>query len=237
MSYREIAELDRTAHQNDKALAASPEGASISLAALVRSQPDSASYQGDLGRSWNYLGVIHDDARNHDGAIRAFQNAVRRASKRPSRKTDSADLYRWYLANHLENLGEQYFDLGRPAEGLPYYNEALKIRRELSQANPEKRQYCPRPRQRLVASGNIERHLGEADQRTAVVRGGATRSGRASEVGARGSANSRFSLPSCSSRGRSAGRPGAARTRPGSCSSKRPPGSGRRQAAWRRPRT
>ena len=130
------------------------------FAALVRFQPDSASYQGDLGRSWNYIGIIRDDERNHDQAIRAFKNAVRE-QETAVRKTDSADLYRWYLANHLENLGEQYLDLGRPAEGLPYYNDALKIRRELSQANPEKRQYALDLVNALVASGNIERHLGK----------------------------------------------------------------------------
>ncbi len=127
----------------------------------MRFEPDSASYHGDLGRSYNYVGVIRDEARNHEPAIRAFRDAIREQQIAIG-KTDSADLYRWYLANHLENLGEQYLDTGRPAEGLKHYNDALKIRRDLSASNPEKRQYKLELASALEFLGNIERHLGDA---------------------------------------------------------------------------
>ena len=63
-------------------------------------------------------------------------------------------------ANHLDNLGEQYIDLGRMAEGLPYYERALRINRELSKAHPESRFHAVELVKRLVALGNIRRHAG-----------------------------------------------------------------------------
>ena len=79
-------------------------------------------------------------------------------------KSDSPDLWKPNLANHLENLGEQYLDLGlHPEEGLPFYQQAIEIRRELSRAHPENRQYALDLVKALLALGAIQRHLGNAD--------------------------------------------------------------------------
>ena len=71
------------------------------------------------------------------------------------------DNFRWVLCTYLENLGEQYVDLGRPWEGLPRYQEALKIRRELTRDHPENKAYSDTLIKALLALGSIERHLGE----------------------------------------------------------------------------
>ena len=62
-------------------------------------------------------------------------------SKRLSPGQKPAAISSEFCATYLDNLGEQYFDLGRPEEGLPYYEQSLKIRRELSRTHPENREY------------------------------------------------------------------------------------------------
>ena len=78
-------------------------------------------------------------------------------------KSKSADDYKLVLCYYLDNLGEQSVDLGHPAEGLRHYEEAIRIRRELSRTNRGNRQYTIELVQALVALGNIERHLGDVD--------------------------------------------------------------------------
>ena len=46
------------------------------------------------------------------------------------------------------------------AEGLPYYERALRISRDLSKAHPESRFHAVELVKRLVALGNIRRHQG-----------------------------------------------------------------------------
>ena len=92
----------------------------------------------------------------------AFKNAVAEQRK-AIEKTNTADEYRFFLANHLDNLGEQYIDQGHPAEGLPHYQEALRLRRELSRTHPENRRSLVDLVRALVALGNIQRHLGDDD--------------------------------------------------------------------------
>jgi hypothetical protein len=62
---------------------------------------------------------------------------------------------------YLENLGEQYLDLGPPVDGLPPYEQALETRRELQRSHAEEVRYV---RQLGVALNNIagiERRLGK----------------------------------------------------------------------------
>ena len=109
---------------------------------------------------WNDLGVLHDEARNNALALLAFQHAVFEQQTAVA-KTDLADLYKSNLSNHLENEGEQYLDLGlQPAEGLPFYHQAIEIRRDLCRDHPENRQYTLDFVKALMTLGSIERHLG-----------------------------------------------------------------------------
>ncbi len=65
--------------------------------------------------------------------------------------------YKDYLCYHLDNLGEQYIDLGRLTDGLPHYQRSLRISRELSGAHPESRYHVLELVKSLVALGNVRR--------------------------------------------------------------------------------
>ncbi len=162
VSYRELAELERKA-QRDPQAAQSIEHAIAIWSALASAQPDSAIFHCDLGLSWNLRGILYDDARNNTEAKVAFERAVSE-QRTAQAKSSSADFYKAYLWNHLENLGEQYFDLGKPAEGLPFYLEAQKLREELSQAHPENQQYTIQLADGLIRLGGIERRMGDTDK-------------------------------------------------------------------------
>ena len=159
VSYRELAELERNARQNPKAFQSILRAIDI-FGELERSQPDSANSYAELGLSWNDKGILYDDARNHDEAIHAFTNAVAE-QQTAIRKSATPDFYKTYLWNHLENLGEQYLDLGRPDEGLPFYRQAQEIRAELSRAHPENMKYTLYLVEGLIKLGTIERHVGD----------------------------------------------------------------------------
>jgi serine/threonine-protein kinase len=158
VSYREIGELQHKVHQDDEAIESLQKSVSL-YENLVRSQPGLARVHGELGLSWNYLGIIHDDARKNVEAIACFERAMKEQQIAIDKARD-ADLYKGYLCNHLDNLGEQYIDLGRLPEGLPYYERALRISRELSAAHPENRFHAVELVKRLVVLGNIRRHEG-----------------------------------------------------------------------------
>ena len=130
VSYREIAELEHEVHRNSKAIE-SVQRAIDTFTDLVRSHPETALFHCDLGLSWNDLGYFLDEGRNNTEALRAFEHAILEQQTAIA-KTDSPDLWKPSLANHFENLGEQYLDLGlHPEEGLPFYQQAIEIRREV----------------------------------------------------------------------------------------------------------
>ena len=64
----------------------------------------------------------------------------------------------WYVTA-LDNLGEQYVDLGQVDRGLPYYRREIEIRRQLYTARPEER-LSSRSRRCVSILGNIQRHAG-----------------------------------------------------------------------------
>ena len=161
VSYREIADLEHAAHQDDKAIASIKQAIKV-FADLMRSQPETVSFQTDLAWCWDELGVRLDEARNNAEAMQAFEQAVA-LEKSAIKKTKSADSYRLTLCYYLDNLGEQSVDLGRPAEGLPHYEEAIRIRRELSQTHPGDGKYIAEVVQALVVLGNIKRHMDDVD--------------------------------------------------------------------------
>ena len=158
VSYREVAELQRKAHQDVKALDSSQKSVAI-LENLVRSQPDRALFQSELSLSCNVVGLIHDDARRNHEAVPCFERAVKEGEIAIA-KAREVDWNRRNLCYFLDNLGEAYVDLGRLTDGLPYYERALRISRELSVAHPESRDLTLELVKRLVALGNIRRHDG-----------------------------------------------------------------------------
>jgi serine/threonine-protein kinase len=158
-SCREIAELQHRAHQEEKALASANRSVEV-YRELVQAQPETASFHSDLALSLNCLGFLCDEGRNNENAIRAFKGAIEEQQVAIS-KSHSAPEYQVYLCYHFDNLGEQYVDLGRPAEGLLHYRQALEIRRELRREHPDNREYTLDLVKALIVLGNIERHLGE----------------------------------------------------------------------------
>ena len=160
-SYREIAELEHRAHQDAKAISSMRRSTDF-FRDLVRAQPETARFHNELALSLDGLGRLHDEARNNTEAMRAFESAVRE-QKAAIAQTKPADELERILSFHLDNLGEQYFDLGQPNKGLPHYEEALKIRRELCQSQPQNQRYADDLVKALFALGTIRRHLGDAD--------------------------------------------------------------------------
>ena len=80
-------------------------------------------YHAELARSWNSQGVIRDGLHENEKAIADFENAVAELKAAIARSPHD-NVQRAILCDYLENLGEQYVDLGRVQDGLPYYLEA-----------------------------------------------------------------------------------------------------------------
>jgi len=157
---RELAILQHKAHQDAKAFQSIRRSIDV-LDALVRAQPDQAGYHSELGLSWNYLGCLYDEARNNTAALVALEKGVAE-QKQAIDKGNEVDAYRGYLANHLDNLGEQFVDLGRVAEGLPLYRRSLRIFRDLSSARPKDQVYAREVLKSLIRLATIERHDGDS---------------------------------------------------------------------------
>ncbi len=89
------------------------------------------------------------------------------------------------LGIQLDNLGEQYVDLGQVDRALPYYRQGIQVRRQLFAAHPEKRAYRLALAEALCTLGTIQRHAGDLiaasemffDARTLLERGAAPMSG------------------------------------------------------------
>ena len=186
LSCREIATVQHEAHQDAKALQSIQRSIDV-LKALVRAQPDQAGYHSELGLSWNYLGVLYDDARKNTEALAAFEQAVAEQQLAVD-KANEVDDYRGYLANHLDNLGEQFVDLGRVAEGLPLYRRSLTdLPRPQRGSSRKTAYYALEVLKSLIRLGTIERHDGDSaaarqsftDARTILDRWSATAPGDA----------------------------------------------------------
>jgi eukaryotic-like serine/threonine-protein kinase len=157
---REIAMVQHDAHQEAAALQSIKRSINL-FTPLVRAHPDHAGYHGQLGLSWNYLGCLHSDARNHTEALAAFEQAVAEQQLAVD-NANKGNEYRGFLANHLDNLGDQFVCLGRVALGLPLHRRALGMYREISAAHPEDRIYALELLKSLVCLGTTERHNGDS---------------------------------------------------------------------------
>jgi tetratricopeptide (TPR) repeat protein len=156
---RQISTIQQKTHRDAQAFLSIQRSIDV-LKSLVRAQPDQAGFHSELGLSWNFLGVLYDEARKNTEALAAFEQAVAEQQLAVDRAKEP-DEYRAFLANHLDNLGEQFVDLGRVAEGLPIYRHSLQIFRELNAAYPGNRYYSLEVLRSLIRQGTIERHDGD----------------------------------------------------------------------------
>jgi serine/threonine-protein kinase len=159
-SYREIAWVLVEAHQNAKALPYIEKSIEI-FQKLVQAHPDHADYRSDLGLCWNSLGCLHDEARDNAKALREFEQAVNEL-ERAANMSKETDEYKFYLNTHLQNVGEQYVDMGQPYVGLPYYKRGLDVLRELHMSDPQNAEHSLYYVDALLMIGNVERHAGES---------------------------------------------------------------------------
>ena len=81
-----------------------------------------------------------DELGKNEQAIPDFQNAVAEQKAAIIRSPDDSS-YKVFLGWYLENLGEQFVDLGQVEAGLPYYLEARDRHRQLHDSHPEKDEY------------------------------------------------------------------------------------------------
>jgi tetratricopeptide (TPR) repeat protein/tRNA A-37 threonylcarbamoyl transferase component Bud32 len=160
VSYREIGRLLQYAHQDKEALDFLEKSLGI-FERLVHSY-DYARFRSELALSWNALGIFYDEARRDNArAIPPFEQAVAE-QKRATQMSQDVNEYKVYLSNHLENLGEQYLDLGNVDAGLPSYKRAIEIRQKLHSAHPETWAYSLEFADALVKLGAIQRHTGDS---------------------------------------------------------------------------
>ena len=116
-SYREVAIQEHQAGHSEIGAAQFAESLDI-LEKLIRSEPEQARYHAALGRTWNAMGYIHDEMRNNAEGDPRVRRRPSRNKKTPSTGRRMIMSTKVFLCNHLENLGEQYLDLGSVAGGL-----------------------------------------------------------------------------------------------------------------------
>jgi serine/threonine-protein kinase len=127
---------------------------------LVASQPDQPRYRAELGRALNIHGYLQDEFRDNVRALPTLERALREQERAVAESPES-DLYKGYVIDILQNLGEQYADLGRVDEGLPYYRRAVEIRRQLLAAHPGDRDRNRELAEQLAMLAEVERHHGD----------------------------------------------------------------------------
>jgi serine/threonine protein kinase len=115
-SYREVAIQEQEAGHSEKALQTLQKSLDI-LENLVQTHPEQAAYHAALGRAWNALGYIHDETRDNLKAIPEFEKSVKEQENAIARSPDRNE-YKAFLCIHLENLAEQYLDLGSSSDAL-----------------------------------------------------------------------------------------------------------------------
>ena len=113
------------------------------LEKLVDTEPEQAAYHAALGRAWNALGFIYDETCDNLKAVPAFEKAVKEQENAIAQSPDHNE-YKVFLCMYLENLAEQYLDLGSSSlmPWISLYNLALKTRRKLNDEHPKYRGYA-----------------------------------------------------------------------------------------------
>ncbi len=124
-------------------------------------QPDQSRFRASLARSWNILGYLHDEARDNAQAITAFTRAIAELELAVAESPNVVE-YKEELCSELENLGEQYIDLGKFAEGLPLYLRAADTQANLVTAHRGDRGLALKAAESLWKLGAIQRHAGDS---------------------------------------------------------------------------
>ena len=99
----------------------------------VHPSGDGFSYEADLAKALNNLGVFYSDLGRREEALPPTLEAAE-IYRKLSEANPGAFLPG--LAMSLNNLGNRYSELGQREEALPPTLEAVEIRRKLSEANP-----------------------------------------------------------------------------------------------------
>ncbi|WP_165248378.1 serine/threonine-protein kinase [Paludisphaera soli] len=92
---------------------------------LIRQDPDRPSLHHQLARTWNTLGCVHDDLRDHEAAAGPFRSAIAEHRLAIAGAADTPD-YRYHLVLSLANLAEQDADRGDLESALPAAEEAAR---------------------------------------------------------------------------------------------------------------
>jgi eukaryotic-like serine/threonine-protein kinase len=158
-SYREVAIEEHKAGHSEIGLQNLRKALDI-LDRLSRSESEQARYHAELGRTWNAIGYIHDEMRNNQKAIPAFKSAIKEQESAIARLPENNE-YKTYLCIHLENLAEQYLDLGSVSDAWPFYERAIEMRRKLNADHPDSVDYAQILADSLSRLGSIQRNTGE----------------------------------------------------------------------------
>ena len=135
VSLTEIAQFRHQVGRTEEALDASRRSIEILEKLVSPSATDQPRYRAELGRALNILGYLHDELRDNVRALPLLERALREEERAVAELPES-DLYRTTLILILQNLGEQYADLGRVGEGLPYYRRTVVESRKRWDAHP-----------------------------------------------------------------------------------------------------
>ena len=153
-SYLEVGIAQHQAGQDNATASATLQKGVAILERLIAGTPEQARYHAGLGRTLNALGYC-STSRAITSAIPEFRKAIKEQELAIARSPDDNE-YKLYLCNHLENLGEQYADLGRASDGLAYYERALDMRRRIYHDRPELAGYALPLADALSVLGAIE---------------------------------------------------------------------------------
>jgi serine/threonine-protein kinase len=123
---------------------------------LVKAEPDNLDHRVEMGRIWNIKGYIYDEQRRNELAIEPLQRSLTER-RFVLERSQGIDDYKLDLCESLLNMGEQFVDLGRVSDGLRYYHELVRYRRELSTAHPKDREYATALVNALIMIGDIHR--------------------------------------------------------------------------------
>src|SRR5262249_55093733 len=99
--------------------------------------------------------------RQNSQAIPAFERALAEDETAVALSPDDIE-YKVLRCTPLENLGEQYADLGKADQALHFYTRAIAFREALIAAHPEKRDYLVDLADTLAPFGNVQRPSGDS---------------------------------------------------------------------------
>jgi serine/threonine-protein kinase len=156
-----VAQLRHEAGRDEEAFAMIGRSVEL-LEELIASQPDQPLYHAKLGRALHIQGFLYDEARDNGRALEALERA-RKEEEQAVRDAPGTDQYRFFLADILWNLGEQFVDLGRVDEGLPHYRRGVKICREYLTDRPRDRERILLLADHLERLAAVERSGGNSE--------------------------------------------------------------------------